>query len=74
VKSVKMRIRLTTYFVSAPLFSIALVADLIDREKSSWTALQQHDKQAWKSLLFDTYSQVNSSGIRMGWQALQLVD
>jgi hypothetical protein len=82
VKSVKMRVRLTIYLVSAPMFSVALavaptpspleqasnaalVAHLIDREKSSWTALQRHDKQAWESLLSDTYSHVNSSGIRM---------
>lgn len=45
--------------------SAALVARVIDREKSSWTALQRHDKQAWESLLSDTYSHVNSSGIRM---------
>jgi hypothetical protein len=44
----------------------ALIAHLIDREKSSWTALQQHDKRAWESLLADAYLHVNSSGIRMG--------
>jgi hypothetical protein len=83
VNSVKMRVRLATYLMSAPLFSVALavapapsplverasdaalVAHLMDREKSSWTALQQHDKQAWKSILSDSYSHVNSSGIRM---------
>jgi uncharacterized protein DUF4440 len=83
VKSVKMRVRLTTYLVSAPLFSVALaaapapsplieqasdaalVAHLIDREKSSWIALQRHDKQAWESLLSVTYSHVNSSGMRL---------
>jgi hypothetical protein len=83
VKSVKMRVRLTSYLMSAPLFSVAfavapapsplveqasdaaLVVRLIDREKSSWTALQQHDKQRWESLLSDTYSHVNSRGIRM---------
>jgi hypothetical protein len=83
VKSVKMRVRLTTYLMSAPMFSVALavaptpsplaaqasnaalVAHLIDREESSWLALQRHDKHTWGSLLSDTYSHVNSSGIRM---------
>lgn len=45
--------------------SAALVAHLVDREKSSWTALRRHDKQGWESLLSDAYSQINSSGIRM---------
>jgi hypothetical protein len=44
----------------------AIVAHLIDREKSTWTALQRRDKQAWASLLSDTYSHVTSIGIRMG--------
>lgn len=43
----------------------AIVAHLMDREKSSWTALQRCDKQAWASLLSDTYSHVTSIGIRM---------
>ena len=43
----------------------ALVARLIDREKTMWTALQRHDRQAWESLLSETYSHVNSSGMRM---------
>jgi hypothetical protein len=43
----------------------ALVAYMIGREKSSWTALQRHDKHAWESLLSETYSHVNSRGIRM---------
>jgi hypothetical protein len=82
VKSVKMRVRLTIYLVSAHMFSVALavapaprpleqasnaalVAHLIDKEKSSWTALQRRDKRAWESLLSETYSHVNSSGMRM---------
>src|ERR1700722_7905095 len=81
VKSVKVRVQLTIYLVSAHMFSVAhavaptprpleqasnaaLVAHLIDREIGSWKALQQHDKQAWESQLADTYSQVNSRGIR----------
>jgi hypothetical protein len=43
----------------------AVVAQLMERERSSWTALQRHDKQAWESLLSDNYSHVNSNGTRM---------
>ena len=42
----------------------ALIAHVMDREKGSWMALQHHDKRAWESLLSDTYSHVDSSGIR----------
>ena len=43
----------------------AIVAHLVDKEKSSWTALMRHDKQAWESLLSETYSHVNANGERM---------
>jgi hypothetical protein len=43
----------------------AVVAQLMKRERSSWTALQRHDKQAWESLLSDNYSHVNSNGTQM---------
>jgi hypothetical protein len=46
-----------------------VVARLIERERSSWTALQRHDRQAWESLLSDNYSQVNSNGTRMDREA-----
>jgi hypothetical protein len=42
-----------------------LVARVMDREKNSWTGLQRHDKQAWESLLAESYSHVNSNGSRM---------
>lgn len=48
-----------------PASSTVLVAHLIDRERSSWTELQRHDKQAWESLLSATYSHVNTSNVRM---------
>jgi hypothetical protein len=63
--SVALAVAPTPSPLVAQASSAALVAHLIDREKSSWTALQRHDKQAWESLLSDTYSHVNSSGIRM---------
>jgi hypothetical protein len=65
IVSVALAVAPTPSGVAQEASSAAIVAHVIDREKSSWTALQRHDKQAWGSILSDTYSHVNSRGIRM---------